>query len=194
LARACASAASLPVVAAMRPSYYHRHYDDTFPGDVDVHGQHPRPRAHQFDSEPGLEFAAYVDSDVEESLMHPNVMYTQEFGPLARESAAIRFKLVARPHWLYDTVAADEYLLWWHRPRKFVHEVTIFPWYPSSSHDEFILFDAAAMMPVVRVRLRAFDQERGRAATGWAVVRFTSPVTLVPGIAAELRRVDAPSL
>jgi len=175
----------------MRPAYYHQHDDaSTYFGDDDVHGEHPRPRAHEFDEAPGLALLAYVDDNVEQSLMAADAIYREEYGRLARESAYIEFKLVDRSHWLYDAVAPDEYLLWWRRPRTVERDHVIFPWLPESACDEFTLFTSDALDAVVRCELRSYDQERGRAATGWAAVRFVGPVVRAPGVSAEFERVD----
>lgn len=178
----------------MYPAYYHQHLDNRdYPGDLDVHGAHPRPRAHQFEGEPGRALTAYANPDTEATLADPNALYTQEFGQLARDSAAVDFKLVDRAHWFYETLSndGDEYLLWWRR-RNHAHRNrdSVFPWYPVSMRDEFTLFDRNSMLPVVRAQLVAYDQDRGRAATGWAAVRFITPIERVPGIMAELARVN----
>jgi len=180
----------------MRPSLWHQHTlsDDYFPGDDDVHGVHPRPRAHEFDRAPGQKLLAYVDFEVEEALTDATSIYRVEYDRLARESIHIEFKFVNRSHWIYEEAPTSSLtpvlVAWWRRPRQFSRQSTIFPWIPDDGDRSiFMLFDANTLLPVVRVRLLMFDQEDGRAATGWVALEFISIVSNVPGISADFERV-----
>jgi len=178
----------------MRPSLWHQHTPSEFPGYDDVHGAHPRPRAHEFSLTPGQTLLAYVDYEVEQVITDPSSLYRVDYDRLARGSVHIEFKFVERSHWIYEEVPTSTFstvlVAWWRRPRRFSRDNIIFPWIPDDGErSTFMLFDSNALLPVVRVRLLIFDQEDGRAATGWAALELISTVSNVPGISADLQRV-----
>ena len=180
-------------MAQLRPARFHRHDPTYWPGEDDVHGSAPRPRYHKFGAEPGTTYVAFADHDSlrDTSLTRIAAVYMPFFQNLFAKRPAFQFKIVPGTHWIYNGVAADivpmqTIILWWRRPISTLKKLDdyTFPW---DLDTPMRFFTAGTHEYACAGMLRAFAQDQGRAATGYAVVDVKD-VGWAPGIAADLRR------
>lgn len=174
----------------MRPSLYHEHdYTRAWPGEQDVHGRAPRPRYSEFDDEEGLVYVVYVEESVVDAITRPNAIYNSDYGRLVNRPH-LQVKLAPKSHWIYGAVpyepSATTLVLWWRRPRQYARIHTTWPF---EEDGELTLFTEDQRALALRVRLTAYDQERGHAATGYAVVEVLSRHRDAPGLSEDLTRV-----
>ena len=175
--------------------------------DDDVHGQAPGPRYGEFASAkvPGRVYVAYRDAGVTNQLLDGNALYRDDLGRLT-QSAHYEFKLVERRHWIYGRVPytpngrRTTVVLWYRRPRRYsrFNDSKEFPWQPTTSStttapaNTLVLFTQSGVLPALVVRVTAFNQQRGRSATGY-VVGDIDTVFASPDVLADLERASLQS-